>query len=276
MDEKKNRELMDDREDGRGNVGSFAGFVLLSDVRWDKGQFKKDLYEEWGIEAVEDQEDEQQEAAEDSLVFSVGEMMAAVSLMPAPVPDHEAEDNAANNYMWPQAVEKARAHQAHLLVAVLGRGAPLLERGKLFVKLAATCCKQQNVLGVYTSGTVFQPEFYLDFAGMMRDDELPIFNWIWFGLYRNERGTSAYTYGMDMFGKDEMEVLNTDAQPSDLRDFLSDIVSYVLEADVTLRDGETIGFSADQQLPITRGPGVSLPGITLKIGYDESMAEIED
>ena len=267
---------LDDQEDGRGNVGSFAGFVLLSDVRWDKGQFKKDLYEDWGIEAVEDQEDEQQEAAEDSLVFSVGEMMAAVSLMPAPVPDHEAEDNAANNYMWPQAVEKARAHQAHLLVAVLGRGAPLLERGKLFVKLAAACCKQQNVLGVYTSGTVFQPEFYLDFAGMMRDDELPIFNWIWFGLYRNERGTSAYTYGMDMFGKDEMEVLDTDAQPSDLRDFLSDIVSYVLEADVTLRDGETIGFSADQQLPITRGPGVSLPGITLKIGYDESMAEIED
>ncbi len=45
------------------------------------------------------------------------------------------------------------------------------------------------------------------------------------------------------------------------------LVSYVLGQDVTLNDGETIGFSAEQKLPITRSEGVSLPGMTLKIGY---------
>ena len=34
-----------------------------------------------------------------------------------------------------------------------------------------------------------------------------------------------------------------------------------------LRDGETIGSSAEEKLPITRSPGVSLPGMTLKIGF---------
>ena len=63
----------------------------------------------------------------------------------------------------------------------------------------------------------------------MQDGELPIFNWIWFGLWRNENGMNGYTYGMDVFGKDEMEVLGTDAKPSDLRDFLASLVSYVLE-----------------------------------------------
>ena len=29
---------------------------------------------------------------------------------------------------------------------------------------------------------------------------------------------NGYTYGMDVFGKDEMEVLGTDAEPGDLRD----------------------------------------------------------
>ena len=54
---------------------------------------------------------------------------------------------------------------------------------------------------------------------MMQEDELPIFNWIWFGLWRDENDMNGYTYGLDVFGKDEMEVLGTDAKPSDLRDF---------------------------------------------------------
>ena len=77
---------------------------------------------------------------------------------------------------------------------------------------------------------------------MLKEDELPIFNWIWFGLYRNENGMNGYTYGMDVFGKDEMEVLGTDANPNQLRDFLASLVSYVLENDVELHDGENHRF----------------------------------
>ena len=28
---------------------------------------------------------------------------------------------------------------------------------------------------------------------MIKEDELPIFNWVWFGLYRSERGLNGYT-----------------------------------------------------------------------------------
>jgi hypothetical protein len=51
----------------------------------------------------------------------------------------------------------------------------------------------------------------------------------------------GHFYGMDVFGKEEMEVLNTDAEPEELRDFLASLASYVLACDVTLQDGETIG-----------------------------------
>ena len=69
-----------------------------------------------------------------------------------------------------------------------------------------------------------------------------------------------------------MEVLDAAAQPSEVRDFLASLVSYVLGCDVTLQDGETIGFSPEDKHSITRGPGVSLPGTTLKISY-EAMEE---
>ena len=273
-------DLEDDAdEEGTDHKGSFAGSVLLSKAEWDKEQLIRNLREEWGIVDEEpDEGDEDDENSDDAVVMRVGGMMLIVTLFHGHIPDNEAEINAENNYMWPEAVEVAKAHKAHIVVAVLGEEEKLLERGKLFTKAMAVCCKQKYATGVYTSGVVFEPRFYEGLADMLKEDELPIFNWVWFGLYRSEGGLNGYTYGMDVFGKEEMEVLNTDAEPEELRDFLASLASYVLACDVTLQDGETIGFSADDKHTITRSPGVSLPEeqMTLKIGYEPIKGDPED
>ena len=263
-------------EDESDHTGVFTGFVLLSKGEWDKEQFIRDMKEKWDI-AV-DEYDASEEKDDDALVFEVGDMLAAVSLTSYPIPGGEAEGNAENNYMWEDAVKVAKEHRAHLMVAVLGKEEDLLEKGKLFTKVVAACCRQEYATGIYTSGVVFEPRFYEGFADMMRDDELPIFNWIWFGLWRDENGMNGYTYGLDVFGKDEMEVLGIDAKPSDLRDFLASLVSYVLENDVELHDGETIGFDADDKHTITRSPGVGLPEeqMTLKISWASSDNDPDD
>ena len=273
-------DLEDDTDEEETDCkGSFAGSVLLSEAEWDKEQLIRDLQEEWGIVDEEpDEGDEEDANSDDAVVMRVGNMMLIVTLFHGHIPNNEAEVNAENNYMWPEAVEAAKAHKAHIMVAVLGEEEKLLERGKLFTKAMAVCCKQKYATGVYTSGVVFEPRFYEGLADMMKEDELPIFNWIWFGLYRSEGGLNGYTYGMDVFGKEEMEVLNADADLNDLRDFLASLASYVLACDVTLQDGETIGFAADDKHAITRSPGVSLPEeqMTLKIGYAPIKGDPED
>lgn len=273
-------DLEDDADEEKTDrKGSFAGSVLLSKAEWDKEQLIRNLREEWGIVDEEpDEGDEDDENSDDAVVMRVGGMMLIVTLFHGHIPDNEAEINAENNYMWPEAVEVAKAHKAHIMVAVLGEEEKLLERGKLFTKAMAVCCKQKYATGVYTSGVVFEPRFYEGLADMLKKDELPIFNWVWFGLYRSEGGLNGYTYGMDVFGKEEMEVLNTDAEPEELRDFLASLASYVLACDVTLQDGETIGFSADDKHTITRSPGVSLPEeqMTLKIGYEPIKGDPKD
>lgn len=263
-------------EDESDHTGVFTGFVLLSKAEWDKEQFIRDMKEKWDI-AV-DEYDASEEKGDDALVFEVDDMLAAVSLAAYPIPGGEAEGNAENNYMWEDAVKVAKEHRAHLMVAVLGKEEDLLEKGKLFTKVVAACCRQEYATGIYTSGVVFEPRFYEGFADMMQEDELPIFNWIWFGLWRDENGMNGYTYGLDSFGKEEMEVLGTDAKPSDLRDFLASLVSYVLENDVELHDGETIGFDADDKHTITRSPGVGLPEeqMTLKISWASSDGDPDD
>ena len=263
-------------EDESDHTGVFTGFVLLSKAEWDKEQFIRDMKEKWDI-AV-DEYDASEEKGDDALVFEVGDMLAAVSLATYPIPGGEAEANAENNYMWEDAVKVAKEHSAHIMVAVLGKEEDLLEKGKLFAKVVAACCRQKYATGIYTSGVVFEPRFYEGFADMMQENELPIFNWIWFGLWRDENGMNGYTYGLESFGKEEMEVLGTDAKPSDLRDFLASLVSYVLENDVELHDGETIGFAPDDKHTITRSPGVGLPEeqMTLKISWASSDGDPDD
>lgn len=252
-------------EERESKAGTFVGFALLSENSWDKEKYIRDLKEQWDITAEEKSDEEHNP---DTLVFDVGEMMAAVSLMPVPVPDGEAEECAKNNYMWPDAEKAAREHKAHIMVAIIGKEESLIERGKLYVKLMSVCCLQKNISGIYTSGVVFQPRFYEGFSVMLKEGSLPIYNWIWFGLYRTEQGISGYTYGMECFGKDEMEVLDVDAEPSNIRDFLASMVGYVLEYDVVLNDGETIGFSAEDKHSIIRSQGIALPDkMTLKISY---------
>ena len=242
----------------------FAGFVLLATPTWDKQKLLSDLQEDWDITI--DEADE----TSDSIIVTINEVMCVMSLMKAPIPNNEAQHNAKNNYMWKEAVTIANQHQAHIMVVLLNQNNDSIETAKILTKIIASCCKQNNATGVYTSGTVFEPQFYIDFANVMKRGELPIFNWIWFGLYQGEKGICAYTYGMTMFQKEEMEIVDANAQASDVRDFLANIVSYVLAEDITLNDGETIGFSENDYHKILFSEGISLPTKTLKISYEKT------
>ena len=141
----------------------------------------------------------------------------------------------------------------------------------------ATCCKQENAIGVFTSGVVFEPSYYMTAAEMIRDGALPIFTWVWFGLYRTEKGLSTYTYGMKDFGKLELEILDADEDANTLLSFISAIASYVLQDDVEFKDEETIGLSEEDIHQITLSKGVALPDQdTLKISYCKEEFEAMD
>lgn len=123
------------------------------------------------------------------------------------------------------------------MVAVLPREMEPLEAGKTYVKVITSCLDAENAIGVYTAGTVLEPEFYRKGAAAMERGELPLLNWLHFGVYQNAHGSNGYTIGMDAFGKDELEVLGSQRTPEEVRAFLIDVAGYVLETDAVLKNG---------------------------------------
>ena len=239
------------------------GFVLLRHAVWDKAKFFEDMRNEWNIEMSEDNIDDN----ENEIVYVKAEgFLIVVGLMPTAIPGGEAEFYAKANYMWKDAERIVARHNAHLLVTVMGNG-DMLDRARLYVKVTSALLGQENALALYSEGAVYQPEMFRDCAGVIKDGTVPILNLVWFGLYNDGKKSGVYTYGMRRFGKEEIEVY----VPSDrcdlnyIRNFLVSVSAYVLEEDVVLRDGETIGMSAEEKLPIKVSPGLAVKGNTIKI-----------
>lgn len=266
MERAAGQEGDDQNADNRG--GNFLGFVLLSTPEFNVEEFRKVLREDWGIECPEDSVDS--EKTEDqgiALAFYVDGMMATVGLMEAKVPGGEAEYWANSNFMTrDKSIAAAQNHQAHLLVAILGKGSPM-RAGELFVKIASTCLKASNALGIYSCGTVWPSEDYIRLAMIMKDGEFPLTNLVFVGLYQNEKGVSSWTNGLHAFGKEELEVIDSSQSPSEVYELVFNISSYILQQGAVLRDGETLGYSADQKLPIKLSQGVYVEGQSLKIGF---------
>ena len=244
----------------------FLGFVLLDEVKWDREQLVRDLRNDWDMDISGEIS-----SGEDShaLITAIGDVRLVFSLMDAPVPNGKAEYYARGNYMWKEAIEVTGRHKAHIMIAATSKG-NALECANCYVKAAASCLKQKHAIALYSEGAVYQPKFFIEMAQTIKKGVFPIFNTIWFGFYRDKEKIGFYTYGMKKFDKEEIEVYVSYAgntELNDIREFIADVCSYVIENDVTLKGGDTIGFSKDQKLPITYSDGIALDGKTLKIRY---------
>lgn len=246
-------------------MSTFVGFVLLDEVRFDAEKYVKDLKEDWNLDY-----DFEITQEDNTIIADYNGMIMTASLMPAPIPDNEAVEQAKTNYRWEKAVEAAEKHKAHLLVSVINRGdVDNIEGAKHYVKLLANATKQEGCLGINILGTVIHPQMYYDFAKLYdENDDFPIENIVYIGLYGDENNTvSGYTYGLEQFGKKELEIIKSLEEAEEVYNFLASISDYIITSDVVLNDGETIGFSEEQKIQISVSEGIAVDGETIKLGF---------
>ena len=243
---------------------TIVGFVLLTDANVDFPRFRHNLKEDWGISFSD-------EIKDGAVVFPVDDYNCAVSVMPMPIPNGEAEICAGNNVLWKDAKEEVAKHAAHVMIAVMNNDDNFydpVDAKLVFCKLASAMLKLKNTIGVYCNPTVFAKDFFIEVAEHIKNGDLPVPIMLHAGMYINKDNLlCGFTYGLKAYGKEEIEVIGSKAQPPQLFNFLMAVSDYVLNGDVTLKDGETIGFTEDQHLPVSYSKAVSFEGMSLKIGF---------
>ena len=155
----ENKNVQENKDDKKeGNV--LAGFVLYTDANMDWLRFKKFLKDDWNIVPQDDVKD-------NAMVFKVGDMVVACSLMPNPVPNKEAENAAKYNILWKEGAIEVAKHQAHVMLAVMNKTSAV-EQAILFAKVASSLLKLDNAIGIYKDPTVYEKNFYVFFSSSQR------------------------------------------------------------------------------------------------------------
>ncbi|OUP12681.1 DUF4261 domain-containing protein [Anaeromassilibacillus sp. An200] len=241
-------------------TGLFTGQILLSEPRWDKQKLIRRLGSEWGLKARE-----RPNQQSDSLLFFVRNTILSVCLISSPVPDGQAEHAAASNYLWPEAEERIRTHTARIFVGAMGDDASLLDRGRLLVEVLASCCDQENALGVFVNGTVYETRLYETLAKLILLNRLPVDNWIWFSFFHDAGGVSCYTRGMRAFGKEELEAIHCGEKSSEARELVFRIAAHVLQNNIVFHGGEVIHDADGRRYAVSRGEGIFSQQETIRI-----------
>ena len=265
-------ESKEDEDEGTDSKGLFFCCILLDKIGFDKAALIKNLETQWGIVCNAEEGDNSnhwviKDKSSEALIVKQGKLFAIVGYNPRRLSEN-LEMAAYDNYMWEGAQAAPQNYKANITITIMGRKGDLMQLAMLFARVTAACCSLKSASAVYINDVLVQKDFYINAASLIKENELPLDCWIWFGIHKTKKGYSAYTYGLEAFGKDELEVLDADCDPNQLRNFLYDVAENIIKNDLTFKDGDIIGFSAEDEHAITRSEGVALRGLqTLKIEY---------
>jgi hypothetical protein len=190
------------------------------------------------------------------ILFPFGENLAAIALMPAPIPWPELEGPCETAWWWPEAAERLRGHTHHLIVALMGGAGDVRERHVRETCLVAALAKHTDAAGIYWgNGTlVHDAEAFQKQAEGLTAGNLVPHLWVDMRVEDNGDGTCCFfTTGMEAFSRREIEIERTPLDAESLLDLCYPVINYLLAADVKIRDGETVGRSAEERFKVTYG-----------------------
>lgn len=190
---------------------------------------------------------------DNTISFQLGEDKVVVSSMRESIPWSDLKGPCRAAWYWPDAAEQLRRHEGHFLVVVVPGSADRKSAAIKLTKVTAALVESSPATGVLWggSGTVHAPEPFCQTAAEIASDRLPVEIWVGFGLIpEGGEAHSVFTSGLEEFGMQEIEIHGSRRAPQFLYERLFDVVHYVLRKDVVLHDGETIGITDTERIPI--------------------------
>ena len=176
-----------------------------------------------------------------------------VALVPAPVPNREADEGAQFSVSSLGTGWKLPEHSAHLIVAApFSDSRPAVDRLSRFTSLLASVVKSSDAVGVYwgNAGATHDPEFFVSVA---RDREVAARIMLWTGLSiaREEDGRlSLLSLGMKQLALPDLLLIASNSAEDDALETFFSFLAYIADRGVPLPEGDTFGRTAEERLPV--------------------------
>lgn len=185
----------------------------------------------------------------------------------AEIPSDELEYVSKISHVWSDALKNASRHESHIILSVFTTLTDLVDLSIQFTKVASSILTNTKSIGIYLGGQslILSNEYYVRNTQSMTNTNLPLGNWIYFGLRENNSKRNGYTIGLKEFGFKEIEIIDSEKTFEEIYKILYDLSHHVLLSQTDLRPGETFGYSQTEKLAIDIGAGEFQDGETIKV-----------
>ncbi|MCM3872451.1 MAG: DUF4261 domain-containing protein [Pyrinomonadaceae bacterium] len=188
--------------------------------------------------------------------------LVLIALMPVAVPNREADDAVQFSVSAMGTGWKLPVHKAHLVVSLRDVDGTL-ETLTQFTSLVAAVTEVSPAVGIYwgAAGATHDPKF---FVSIVREGEgaLPIMLWIGLSVAREKDGRrSLLSRGMKQLNLPDLLLLAPKSAGTEVLTTFWDFLNYLAEFGKPLPEGDTIGRSETERLPVHYVPSPIDPSI---------------
>jgi len=190
--------------------------------------------------------------------------IANISLMPVPIPGTEVEDACGRSWRWPEAAETTRRQTHHWIILLITNTTPF-QNAALVLRLFGALSSMPAFLGAYfgSSAMVHSPAFLQ--AWDEGDPSTSRVNyWVNMATVANDDGSHTfYTIGLRQFRALEIEIAQSRLPYDELYKHGRTYADYVMKAGPVLRDGDSLGATPSEKIPVRHEPSVFNPEQTV-------------
>jgi len=240
-----------EKADGKGKTMSVA-LVLIADSKLPRGEAIQRAFPTYALEGqtlkVHPGTKKRGDLA--ALELELDGAMAFVALMPAPVPNHEADDAARFSISAFDGKWKLPPHKAHLVVTAEGKG-DAMARLAAFTSLLAAVAEASSAVGIYCggAGATHDPRFLREISHLRSAPER-LMVWSGVSIARDGDRYSLLSLGMNAFGLPDLLLVVPRAQADEAVQRLFDLLSYAIDRGAALPEGDTVGPSEKERWPV--------------------------
>lgn len=178
---------------------------------------------------------------------------AMIALMPIPVPNREADEAARFSVSTFGTGWTLPPHEAHLVVT-LQSAKPALESLLTFTSVLAAIAEASPAVGIYcgNAGATHDPDFFIDLA---REGSVDTGVMLWNGVslaQEPDGRVSLLSLGMKQLELPDLWLIAP--RESEPLEWFFNLLSYVASEGEPIPDGDTIGRTEDEKIPVRYVP----------------------
>ncbi len=206
------------------------------------------------------------------LLMRVGNALATVHLVDAPVPLYENDVSVAGALGWPDAWKSIQKQQAHLVLSINNSDSSSAAALLLQQLVGATLegCFEPLAVVFPAANTVWRPAL-VQKAAATGELVTPLFVSVQITFDPMEPGTMvAQTQGLQAFNLMEIEVNGFAGSTEQLYEFVQGLASYLITHGAVLKQGDTVGPDNNTKVPVQLMPSAETGRMVYRLIFSQA------